>query len=161
VGRSGAPVEITVMQTGSYGASADLPAVVQPAAGQLAARAAAGVGREYSIETRLPLTSGDDRRLAASFIDQVVHPDVIHTGAPVEVTRALQRRLDEAGIVNARVYSIDEGGFAVTARGGFRGVSAGGSVGDETRETGLIGASSRGPDGVWYRRDDCLSAARV
>lgn len=156
---SGAPVELSVMQTGSYGAAVDLPVQAQAAAGLLGVRSP-GAAREYSVETRLPLTTAADRALAAAFIDQVLHPDVVHVGDPVEVSRALERRLAEAGIANARLYALDEGGFGVDGRVGMGGVTVGGSVGiGEGRKARLLAAGARGPDGGWYRRDDCLRGA--
>jgi hypothetical protein len=149
------------MRTGSYAASVDLPAAAQPAVGLLGTRTPS-VAREYAVETRLPLTSDADRALAARFIGQVLHPRVIHTGAPVAVSRALARRLDEAGIVNVRTYGIDEGGFQMGGRVGVHGVGVGGSIGiGERRSARLLAAASRGPDGVWHRREDCVDAVQA
>lgn len=157
--RAGVPVEITVLRGGTYHLSADLPREVKAAAGLLRLRAS--TGREYSVETRLALTTDADRRLATTFIDQVVHPDVIHTGSPVDVSRALEQRLTDAGMVNARVYAVDEGGFHGAGEVG-RVVGVGGELGiGESREMRLVSAASRGPDGVWFSRADCLSAARA
>ena len=161
--RSGRPIEISVMRSGGFHAAVDLPQDVQDAVGHLRARPGAvptSTGREYVEESRLALTSAEDRRVAATFIDQVVHPDVIHTGSPVDVSRALRDRIAATGMINARVYAVDEGGFEVEGRFGERGLGVGGSVNDETRKLRLIAATSRGPDGVWYRREDCLRAAR-
>jgi hypothetical protein len=156
----GTPVELSVMRAGSYAASLDLPRSIQPAAGLLGVRSPR-TAREYAVETRLALNNDPDRRLAATFIDQVVHPDVIHTGSPVEISRALDERLEAAGVMNARTYAVDEGGFAIDARVGVRGVPAGGGIEHDKRHSArLIAAASRGPDGIWYRRDDCVRAGQ-
>jgi hypothetical protein len=160
VERDGTPVELSVMRAGSYAGSMDLPRSIQPAAGLLGVRSPRAA-REYAVETRLALNDDADRRLAATFIDQVLHPDVVHTGSPVEISRALDDRLEAAGVMNARTYAVDEGGFAIDARVGVRGVPAGGGIEHDKRHTArLIAAASRGPDGIWYRRDDCMRAGQ-
>jgi hypothetical protein len=47
-------------------------------------------------------------------------------------------------------------------RVGVHGVGVGGSIGiGERRSARLLAAASRGPDGVWHRREDCVGAVQA
>jgi hypothetical protein len=153
----GRPVDLTVMTTGSYRISMDLPNRLQPAAGLLSAPT--GHGRIYVEETHLDLTDAENLRLADAFLEQVRHPGAVHFGPAVEVAAALRRRLDEAGVVHARTYDSDERRYGIGISAGVKGIRLGGDLSRTHEDTRLAAATTRGLDGVWRKRSDCLAQA--
>jgi hypothetical protein len=154
---SGRPVDLMVMTTGSFRIAADLPRRLLPAAGLL--QVPTGHGRVYVEETHLDLTDPENLRLAGAFLAQVRHPDPASFGPAVAVAAALRRRLDDVGVVNARTYDSDERRYGVDLAAGFEGVSIGGELSHTHEDTRLAAATTRGLDGVWRTRGDCLARA--
>jgi hypothetical protein len=151
----GRPVDLTVMTTGTYRLSVDLPNRLQPAAGLLSAPT--GHGRIYVEETHLDLTDPENLRLAAAFMEQVRHPDALKFGPAVEVAAALRHRLDAAGVVHARTYDSDERRYGIDLAAGVKGIRIGGDLSRTHEDTRLVAATTRGLDGVWRERSDCLA----
>jgi hypothetical protein len=151
---SGRPVDLMVMTTGNYRISLDLPNRLQPAAGLLSVPT--GHGRTYVEETHLDLTDPQSLRLAGAFLQQVRHPDPAVFGNAVTVAAALRRRLDEVGVVHARAYDADERRYGVDVSVGLDGVQVGGALSRTREDTHLVAATTRGLDGVWRVRGDCL-----
>jgi hypothetical protein len=147
---SGRPLDLRITSTGTFVGTRDLPAVVQPVAGLLATRA--GGDRRYEVTTHLDLT--DPRRLAAArdLLDAIDHKHARATPAA-----ALQRLIQTRGTVEARVLSAastsDDGGLA----GGLQGAQVGYETHTEHHERRLLAASSRGLDGQWITRTDCVA----
>jgi hypothetical protein len=141
-----------VMTTGSFRISADLPRQLQPAAGLLSVPT--GHGRLYVEETHLDLTDPENLRLAGAFLAQLRHPAAI--GPAIAIAAALRRRLDTDGIVHARTYDSDERRYGVDVAASFEGVSIGGELSHTREDTRLVAATTRGLDGVWRTRADCL-----
>jgi hypothetical protein len=152
---AGRPVDLMVLATGIYRGSFDLPARLQPAVGLLSAPT--GHVRTYVEETHLDLTDPESLRVARAFLDQVRHPDAVHTGAVVAIAAALRRRLDAVGVVHARTYDADERRYGVDGSVGVEGVQLGASLSRTLLESHLVAAATRGLDGVWRTRRDCLS----
>ncbi len=152
----GRPVDLTVMTTGIYRSSLDLPARLQPVAGLLGATT--GHVRTYVEETHLDLTDPDSLRVARAFLEQVSHPDTIHLGDAVSAAAALRRRLDAAGVVHARTYDADERRYGVDGAVSYEGVQIGGAVSRTLLDSHLVAAATRGLDGVWRTRTDCLDS---
>jgi hypothetical protein len=150
----GRPVDLMVMTTGSYRISVDLPTRLQPAAGLLSAPT--GHARMYVEETHLDLTDPESLRLAGAFLQQVRHPGAVAFGDAVAVAAALRRRLDAVGVVHARTYDADERRYGVDVSGGIYGVRVGGALSRTREDTHLVAATTRGLDGVWRKRADCL-----
>ena len=151
-GADGRPIDLMVMTTGSFRISADLPRQLQPAAGLLSAPT--GHGRLYVEETHLDLSDPENLRLAGAFLAQVRHPAAF--GPAVAIAAALRRRLDTDGIVHARTYDSDERRYGVDLAASFEGVSVGGELSHTREDTHLVAAATRGLDGVWRTRGDCL-----
>jgi hypothetical protein len=151
----GRPVDLMVMTTGSFRVSADLPNRLQPAAGLLSVPT--GHGRSYVEETHLDLTDPENLRLARAFLEQVRHPRAIALGPAVAIAAALRHRLDTDGIVHARTYDSDERRYGVSASAAFEGIGIGGELSHTREETRLVAATTRGLDGVWRTRTDCLT----
>jgi hypothetical protein len=152
---AGRPVDLMVLTTGIYRGSFDLPARLQPAAGLLSAPT--GHVRTYVEETHLDLTDPESLRAARAFLEQVRHPEAVHTGAAVAIAAALRRRLDAAGVVHARTYEADERRYGIDGSVGVEGVQLGASVSRTLLDSHLAAAATRGLDGVWRVRRDCLS----
>jgi hypothetical protein len=153
----GRPIDLMVMTTGTFKLSADLPNRLQPVAGLLSTPT--GHARLYVEETHLDLTDPENLRPARAFLEQVSHPDAIALGSAVAISTALRARLDAAGVVNARAYDADERRYGVDLSAAVDGVSIGGELSRTHEATRLIAATTRGIDGVWRTRTDCLGRA--
>lgn len=146
---SGRPVDLRVTSTGRFGGSRDLPAVVQPVAGLLPA---GGGDRRYEVTAHLDLT--DPRSLAAAreLLAAIDDKDGRATPAP-----ALRRLIEERGTFEARVLAgavvSDDSG----ASGGLGTVAVGLEHHAERVDRQLLGATSRGLDGRWIPRTDCVA----
>jgi hypothetical protein len=153
---AGRPVDLMVITTGIYRGSFDLPARLQPAAGLLSAPT--GRLRTYVEETHLDLTDPESLRVARDFLEQVRHPDAVKIGgAAVAIAGALRRRLDAVGVVHARTYDADERRYGIDGSVGLEGVQLGASLSRTLLDSHLVAAATRGLDGVWRVRRDCLS----
>ena len=151
---AGRPVDLMVLGTGIYRGSFDLPTRLQPAVGLLSAPT--GHVRTYVEETHLDLTDPESLRLARAFLEQVRHPNLVHGGAAVAVAAALRRRLDEVGVVHARTYDADQRRYGIDGSVGVEGVQLGASLSRTLLDSHLVAAATRGLDGVWRVRRDCL-----
>ena len=151
---AGRPVDLMVLGTGIYRGSYDLPTRLQPAVGLLSAPT--GHVRTYVEETHLDLTDPESLRLARAFLEQVRHPNLVHGGAAVAVAAALRRRLDEVGVVHARTYDADQRRYGIDGSVGVEGVQLGASLSRTLLDSHLVAAATRGLDGVWRVRHDCL-----
>jgi len=146
----GRPLDLRVISHGRYDGSADLPGVVQPVAGMLAAGPAEG--RVYSVEAHLDLTDPDNLAAARGLMD-AMRP---HFGDPAAAAQALRRRLDEHGSIEARVLTqdVDDASHGLKSPVG---PDIGASWAHESRTTRLLAATSRGLDGQWIPRTDCVA----
>jgi hypothetical protein len=151
---SGRPVDLMVMTTGSFKLSVDLPNRLQPVAGLLSTPT--GHARLYVEETHLDLTDPENLGPARAFLEQVRHPGAIALGSAVAISTALRARLDAAGVINARTYDADERRYGVDLSAAVDGVSIGGELSRTHEATRLVAATTRGIDGVWRTRTDCL-----
>jgi hypothetical protein len=154
---AGRPVDLMVLTTGIYRGSFDLPGRLQPVVGLLSAPT--GHVRTYVEETHLDLTDPESLRVARAFLAQVRHPDVVNVGAAVAIAAALRRRLDAAGVVHARSYDADQRRYGIDGSVGVEGVQLGASVSRTLLDSHLVAAATRGLDGVWRVRGDCLGRA--
>jgi hypothetical protein len=154
--RAGDPRELVVTATGELHGAAELPAALAEVAGYLLVPAAAGGGRQWTVETHLDLSDPEARRVAGAFVEEIRHPGV-HIGSKVAPSAQLRRLLGERGQTEARTYALDErsGGFGGHLAAGPK---IGGAKETKRRMTRLLAAASRGPDRAWRRRDDCLAA---
>jgi hypothetical protein len=149
---AGRPLDLRITTTGRFTGSRDLPAVAQPVAGLLAAEAA-GADRRYEVTTHLDLT--DPRALAAAG-DLVAAIDAKHARATPGPE--LRRLVDERGTVEARVLSDQTTSDDDGAGGGVSGVEVSFDEHAERHERRLLAAASRGLDGEWITRTDCVAA---
>jgi hypothetical protein len=154
---AGRPVDLMVIATGLYRGSFDLPTRLQPVVGLLSAPT--GRVRTYVEETHLDLTDPESLRLARAFLERVRDPAAVHTGAPVAIAAALRRRLDAVGVVHARTFAADERRYGIDGAVGVEGVQLGASLSRTLLDSRLVAAATRGLDGVWRVRGDCLGRA--
>lgn len=148
----GRPIDLQVTSAGSYAGRQDLPDVVLPMAGMLDPGGGAS-GRVYEVTTHLDLTERDNLALAQGVVDDVLHrrtPD----GSAVQ---ALRRRIDEDGTVEARILGESSTTSGLALEGALKGFHVGYSESSATTTLQLRAAMSRGLDGEWVPRDDCVS----
>ncbi len=151
---SGRPLALGVVATGELGGAAKLPKVVAPVAGALTAHVAGA--RRWEVEEHLDLTDPANLAAARDFLAAIEGGRPL-AGPIATVGAALQRRFEQAGVVDARTYAVDSS----TSGGGLHvadGLKLGGGVVDREEATRLIEARQRGADGLWHRRADCLGA---
>jgi hypothetical protein len=148
---TGRPVDLRVIAVGSFAGSRDLPAVVQEVAGLLATDAGEGE-RGYEVTGHLDLTDAVSLGAARELLNAIAGRRA--TAAPEQ---ALRRRIDEHGTVQARVLAIgaDETGMSFAFTGGVGNFRAEAQI--QQRSQQLLRATSRGLDGQWITRIDCVA----
>jgi hypothetical protein len=146
---AGRPVDLRVAAAGAFGGSRDLPAVVQPVAGLLAA---AGAGRAYEVTGHLDLTDATNLAAARDLLQAIAA-----RRAGAGPSRALRRRIERHGTVEARVLATRTGGTAAGFQLVLEGVRLGARAEVEERSQRLLAATSRGLDGQWITRTDCVA----
>jgi hypothetical protein len=146
---AGRPVDLRVIAAGRFAGSRDLPGAAQPVAGLLAA---GGSGqRLYEVTAHLDLTDPGNLAAARELLDAVAR-----RRATTRPSQALRRRIDERGTVEARVLEQRSSGDDQGGRLVLGGVPVGGTAHVERRTQRLVAATSRGLDGQWLPRTDCV-----
>jgi hypothetical protein len=157
VSSNGRPLDLAIVGGGRFTGSLDLPDDAQEIAGMLGVPTSGD--RLYTTEEHLDLTDSENLSVARDFISQVEHPH-LRLGSAVDVAARLRERLRESGTHETRTYGmddqLDETGGHVAAE-----LKIGAEVSHEVERTRLLAAMSRGLDGQWHKRDDCLAAAHV
>ncbi len=149
---TGRSVDLRVIAAGSFAGSRDLPAVVQPVAGLLETGAGEDE-RDYEVTGHLDLTDAGNLAAARELLNAIASRRA--TAAPEQ---ALRRRIDEHGTVQARVLRTQskERGMSFDFTGGPGSFSAQAQI--QQRSQQLLAATSRGLDGQWITRTDCVAA---
>jgi hypothetical protein len=158
VDAAGRAVDLAVLRTGRLGVSADLPGVVQPAAGLLAVPTRGE--RVWVTEAHLDLSDPDDAALARSFVAQVRDPRP-RLGRAVDVSRRLAERLDRAAVIHARTYAFQASTSGLDAHGSAQGIKGALTHQVVEERSRLLAAATRGRDGSWVTREDCERAVRA
>ncbi|MEA2287074.1 MAG: hypothetical protein QOJ21_3117 [Solirubrobacteraceae bacterium] len=159
VDRDGRPVTLTVIDTGTLSGSMDLPPRLQPLAGALAVPTRGN--RAWVTESHLDLSEPDNLAAAQQLVAQLRAPRP-RLGGLVDVPEALERALEERAVINARTYSMSGSSYGGQLAGRVGGVGAAVDItANETESAHLVAAMTRGGDGRWRRRDDCLKEART
>jgi hypothetical protein len=155
--RDGRPVDLALVQAGAFSGAAELPAQVQPVADLLAGDG--GSERLQETEQHLDLTVGENRRAAQDFLRQITSPSV-GLGGLVRASEALERRLELDGTTQARAYAVQTSAYGA---GGHlaAAIKVGGDITREQVSSRLVSAMSRGRDGAWTRRTDCVGEPRA
>lgn len=146
---AGRPLDLRVTATGRYGGTADLPAALQPVAGMLGPGAA---GRAFAVDAHLDLTDPANLAAARDLLD-AMRP---HFGSPAAATRALRERLAAHGTIEARVVdrTEDAGTNSLALPAGPKASLRWDHANVATR---LRAAVSRGLDGQWIPRTECVA----
>ena len=145
-------IDLALLGTGDVSGTASRPRTAAPIADTLNVPSSAG--RRWVVEAHLDLSDAGNlaaaKRLVAGVQALPPNPAAV-AGAAAD----LARRIDERAVVDLRTYALDRAvdGFEVHAG---KGVGLGGGHESSTEHTRLIGASTRGLDGQWRRRDDCF-----
>ena len=150
----GRPVDQQVAVAGAFEGSRDLPDVLQPVAGLLAAGRADG--RVFEVTAHLDLTDAGNLAAARELLDALTHRG--WAGAVTHASQALRRRLDERGSVEARVLEQTASAEDLDVQGAL-GVQVGAAIHADRAATRLVAAASRGLDGQWVPRTDCVAGA--
>jgi hypothetical protein len=147
---TGRPLALRITATGAFGGSRDLPSALQPVAGLLATPAADG--RRYEATASLDLT--DPRALAAAsdLLDAIANKRGRATP-----TRALRALVDARGTVEARVLASRSSSDATGLEATVAVAKLGLQHATEQRTQQLLAATSRGLDGQWITRTDCVA----
>lgn len=156
VDAGGRPLDLVVLRQGTLLASADLPPRLQAVAG-LMSRPTRG-GRMWAEETHLDLTEPTNLALARSFLTQVTGGPVTQMGSRLAIARALAARLDAVGVEHVRTLAVESSELGLGGDVGLGG-RLGADVSRTTIRRRLLDAATRGVDGVWRRRADCLAPA--
>ncbi|HEU4977873.1 MAG TPA: hypothetical protein VFT42_03160 [Solirubrobacteraceae bacterium] len=155
VDRDGVPLDLEVVETGTLDGSLKLPKRLRPVADRL--RVPSHGTRTWVSESHLDLTDSASRDVAARFIAAVRTPRP-RLGPAVQVSGALSRLLAERAVVNVRSYDVGSSGHGLTLSGKVEGIGLGVDAGESRRTSRLVGAATRGIDGQWRTRGDCLAA---
>jgi hypothetical protein len=156
VGPDGRWLDLAMVSTGELAARADLPSQVAPIAGALDVPTRGD--RRWVVEAHLDLTEAGNLAAARTLVTRLEDP--LHPQRIPGAVAALSRRIDDNAVVDARTYAVD-----VETRGaeGHVGVELklGGKFEKSTENTRLVAATTRGIDGLWQVRNECLQEART
>jgi hypothetical protein len=165
VDREGVPIDLAVIETGTLKGSARLTGPLKEAAGAGAGatarvRVSAAGQRTWISESHLDLTDSTNRDAATKFIDQIRSPK-LHLGPAVAISKELSRLLAERAVINLRTYAVDSSSYGGTIDASLDGVGVGASIQYSHQTSDLVAATTRGLDGLWRNRDDCVAAAKT
>jgi hypothetical protein len=147
---TGRPLALRVTATGTFAGSRDLPPVVQPVAGLLAT--ATTGDRRYEVTASLDLTEPRALTAASDLLTAIARKQGRATPSA-----ALRRLLDERGTVEARVLTSQASADATGLEAAVAGAALGLHHASEQRTQQLLAATSRGLDGQWITRTDCIA----
>ena len=148
---SGRPVDLRVIAAGPFGGSRDLPAVAQPVAGLLVT-GSGDDGRVFEVTGHLDLTDAESLGAARELLNAIAGRHA--TAAP---SRALRRRIDERGTVQARVLATRAEATGAGLGLTLEAIRLGAEAEIQRRSQRLLAATSRGLDGQWITRTDCVA----
>jgi hypothetical protein len=154
---AGRPLDLRVITTGPYRATTDLPSILSSEQGLIGVPATRGE-RAYLLTAHLDLTDPENLAAARGLVAALGRTKP-HIGAPAAASAALRRRIDESGTIEAQVIERDDSqdglGVSVTVDG----LQLGADLERDRSSTRLLAAVSRGLDGQWLPRDDCVARA--
>ncbi|HWI70612.1 MAG TPA: hypothetical protein VNT55_01555, partial [Baekduia sp.] len=147
---TGRPLALRVTATGAFDGSRDLPSVVQPVAGLLSTPPTDG--RRYEITASLDLADPHALAAASDLLDAIAHKRGRATP-----THTLRTLLDERGTIEARVLTSRSSASDTGIEATIPGAKLGLHHATEQRTQQLLAATSRGLDGQWITRTDCVT----
>jgi hypothetical protein len=155
IGPGGRWLDLAVTRTGALAARADLPRQVAPIADALDAPTAGG--RRWLTESHLDLTDPANLAAARTLVGAVSDP--LHPGAIPAALAGLEQRVNDHAVVDARTYAVDREAFGAEGHVGVE-LNVGAEYQTSTEQTRLVAATTRGIDGQWRVRHDCLEEAK-
>jgi hypothetical protein len=156
IGADGRWLDFAVLRTGAFSARADLPSEVDPIANALDVPTRGG--RHWVTESHLDLTDAGNlaaARAVVAHLEDPLHP----RGIPAAIA-AFSRRVQDNAVVDARTYATDEETVGAEGHVGVE-LKLGGKFEKSTENTRLVAATTRGIDGRWRVRNECLQEART
>lgn len=148
----GRPLDLMILLSGAYRGSFSLPPIAARVAGYLGVPSKRA--RRYETEIHLDLTDPENREAARGFVE-AVRGSRRFAAALQAAGGGLRRRIENHATVHTRVYGLDtttKGGEVFGALGAKLRVEAR----RETHTADLLSAVTRGPDGAWRPRTDCV-----
>jgi hypothetical protein len=156
VGPDGRWVDLAISQTGALSGGADLPEQLTPVAKALDVPAKGA--RRWVTESHLDLTDAENLAAAQRVVAAVTDP--LHPEKLSGSLTGLNARIRDNAVVDARTYMVDREATGIEGDLGLE-IKAGGKYENSTENTRLVAATTRGIDGQWRVRDECLQEART
>jgi hypothetical protein len=144
-------LDLAVTRTGTLQGKVDLPSVAAPIVDDLDVPTAGG--RRWVSESHLDLTDADNLAAARAAVARLKDP--LHPRAAVAALQALSRQMDDHAVVDVRTYAVDGETYGAEGHVGAE-LKVGGKYDNSTEDTHLVSAATRGIDGQWRVRNDCL-----
>lgn len=149
-------IDLAMTRTGELATQVDLPKDVATAVGKL--DLPGSPPRRWVADSHLDLNDPENLAAAQAFLDGLTDP--LHPGRLARAIGALSRRMRDAAVIDARTYAIDTDSRGAEGRIAIE-VQIGGKYQTTTEKARLVAATTRGIDGQWRVRDDCLEEAKT
>jgi len=149
-------IDLAVTRTGALTGRAGLPRQLAPIAGKLDVPTAGA--RRWVTESHLDLT--DAENLAAAQAVVAALKDPLHPARLAMATGLLGQRIEDDAVVDARTYELDRKTWGFDGHAGVE-LKAGAKYEKTTENARLVAATTRGIDGRWQPREECLQEART
>jgi hypothetical protein len=156
VGSDGRWIDLAVTRTGVLSGRAELPRQLASIAAKLDVPTAGA--RRWVTESHLDLT--DAENLAAARAVVAALKDPLHPARLAMATGRLGQRIEDDAVVDARTYELDRKTWGFDGHAGVQ-VKAGATYEKTTENARLVAATTRGIDGRWRPREECLQEART
>ena len=147
-------IDLAVTRTGELGTTVALPKDVASALGTL--DLPGSPPRRWVTDSHLDLADPDNLAAAQAFVAGLKDP--LHPGRLTDAIGALSRRMRDAAVIDARTYAVDDETRGAEGHAGVE-LQIGGKYQTSTESARLVAATTRGLDGQWRVRDDCLEEA--
>lgn len=147
-------IDLAVTRTGELGTTVALPKDVASALGTL--DLPGSPPRRWVTDSHLDLADPDNLAAAQAFVAGLRDP--LHPGRLTDAIGALSRRMRDAAVIDARTYAVDDETRGAEGHAGVE-LQIGGKYQTSTESARLVAATTRGLDGQWRVRDDCLEEA--
>lgn len=147
-------IDLAVTRTGELATTVNLPKDVAAAIGAL--DVPGSPPRRTVTDSHLDLSDPQNLAAAEAVVAGLKNP--LHPGRLADAIVALSRRMRDGAVIDARTYAIDRDSRGVEGRIADE-VQVAGKYETSTESARLVAATTRGLDGQWRVRDDCLEEA--
>jgi hypothetical protein len=147
-------IDLAVTRTGQLSGRADLPRQLAPIADALDVPTASA--RRWVTESHLDLTDPENLPAAQAIVAGLRDP--LHPKRLISALARFSQRIEEHAVVDARTYTVDRETWGAEGHAGVE-LKVGGKYEDSTEKARLVAATTRGIDGRWRVREDCLKEA--